>query len=71
MNNFIKKHWISIIGAVLGAIGGFAYYYFVGCASGTCPIKSNPYSMTIWGAVMGYLLLSLFERKDKGTSNKD
>ena len=28
--------------AIIGAIGGFLYYRFVGCASGACPITSNP-----------------------------
>ena len=35
---------------------GFAYYYFVGCASGTCPITSNPYVSTAYGALVGLLL---------------
>jgi phage shock protein E len=42
--------------ASLGAGAGFAYYYFVGCASGTCPITSNPYISTAYGAVVGALL---------------
>jgi hypothetical protein len=45
-----------ILGFVLGALAGFAYYKFVGCASGTCPITSNPFISTIYGAVMGGLL---------------
>lgn len=53
----------SIIGLGVGAIGGFLYYYFVGCASGTCPITSNPYISIVWGSVMGYLLGGMFERK--------
>ncbi|MHB9143659.1 MAG: DUF6132 family protein, partial [Paludibacter sp.] len=40
MKEFIKKNILKIIGSVLGAGGGFAYYYFVGCTSGTCPITS-------------------------------
>ena len=35
---------------------GYAYYRFIGCASGTCPITSNPYISTIYGAVMGYMM---------------
>ncbi|NLI53590.1 MAG: YtxH domain-containing protein [Clostridiales bacterium] len=42
--------------AVLGAIGGFLYYRFVGCVSGACPITSNPYISTVYGGVLGVLL---------------
>lgn len=55
----------SIAGIVLGAVGGFLYYYYVGCQSGTCAIKSNPFMMTAWGAVMGYLLGDMFNKKTK------
>lgn len=68
MNKFIKKNILKIIGSVLGAGGGFAYYYFVGCTSGTCPITSNPYISMIYGAVLGYLLLDMFKKKEHGTN---
>jgi hypothetical protein len=42
--------------AALGAGAGFAYYTFIGCASGTCPITSNPYISTAYGAAVGILL---------------
>ena len=45
-----------IAGIALGALAGFAYYYFIGCASGTCPITSNPYITTIYGATFGAVL---------------
>jgi len=32
------------------------YWKFIGCTSGTCPIKSVWYLSTLWGATMGYLL---------------
>ncbi len=41
---------------VLGAVAGLAYQRLVGCRTGTCPITSNPYVSTIYGAVMGFLL---------------
>ena len=49
-----------LIGIVLGAAAGFAYYRFVGCSSGTCPITSNPVISTIYGAVMGALASGAF-----------
>jgi xanthine/uracil permease len=60
----------SIIGLVLGAIGGYAYYYFVGCKSGSCPITSNPWNSLAWGLIMGWLLGSLFH-SDKNSTKKD
>ena len=45
-----------VIGAVVGAVLGFGFYRFVGCASGTCPITSNPWLSTIFGAVLGALV---------------
>jgi hypothetical protein len=45
-----------LIGVVLGAFGGFAYYYFIGCSSGSCPLTSNPYLMTVWGVFFGGVL---------------
>ena len=52
---FIKKYKLTIIGILLGAIGGFAYYYFIGCASGTCAITSKPLNSTAYGALLGGL----------------
>ncbi|MEA5038930.1 MAG: DUF6132 family protein [Clostridiaceae bacterium] len=45
-----------LIGGILGAGLGFLYYKFVGCPTGACPITSNPYASTIYGAVIGLLL---------------
>ena len=39
-----------------GALLGFAYYWFIGCNTGTCVITSNPYISTSYGAVIGLLL---------------
>lgn len=58
----MKKKTIILIaaGAVVGAIGGYLYYYYVGCASGTCAITSRPVNSTLYGALMGGLLFNLF-----------
>lgn len=52
----IKQKRIALIFLVLGAIGGFLYWKFVGCTSGTCAIKSVWYWSTLWGAAVGYLV---------------
>jgi hypothetical protein len=44
-----------ILPIVIGAGGGFAYYYFIGCSSGTCPITSNPYISTGYGTIIGLI----------------
>ena len=62
---FIIKHFLTIIGILIGSLGGYAYYFFVGCASGTCAITSNPLNSTLYGAMMGGLLFSAF-KKSKG-----
>jgi ElaB/YqjD/DUF883 family membrane-anchored ribosome-binding protein len=48
--------WTVAIGAVVGAALGFAYYRFVGCSTGGCPITSNPWISTAYGALIGGLL---------------
>lgn len=63
--NYILKHKLTIIGIVLGAIGGYLYYHYIGCMSGTCPITSQPLNSTLYGAMMGGLLLNTFKKEKK------
>lgn len=49
--------WLKLsIAVVLGALGGYAYYYFIGCNSGTCPLTSNWHITTLYGAGVGLVL---------------
>jgi len=68
MIEFIKKYILKIIGVLAGSVGGFLYYYYVGCASGACPITSNPYISVIYGALLGYLLMDMFKKKKHETN---
>ena len=62
---FLKKNILPIIGLLVGAAGGYLYYYYVGCASGTCHLTSNPYISVLYGALMGFLLFDIFKKKEK------
>jgi hypothetical protein len=57
----IQRYKLVIFGIILGAIGGYLYYYFIGCSGGTCAITSNPLNSTLYGAMMVGLLFSSFK----------
>ncbi|OOG72687.1 DUF6132 family protein [Flavobacterium sp. A45] len=56
---------ITGIGIILGAISGYLYYHFVGCASGSCAITSKPVNSTLYGGLMGGLLFNMFVKEEK------
>lgn len=60
--NLIKQNKLILLGVLLGAIGGYLYYYFIGCASGSCAITSKPINSTLYGSVMGGLLFSMVKK---------
>ena len=60
-----KGYILTGIGIVVGLIAGYAYYHFVGCASGTCSITSKPLNSTLYGGLMGGLLFNLFVKEKK------
>jgi hypothetical protein len=61
MKDFLRKHLVSLIFAVAGGVGGFLYWKFIGCASGTCFIKSVWYMSTLYGILLGYVTGGLIE----------
>ncbi|MDD4293760.1 MAG: DUF6132 family protein, partial [Bacteroidales bacterium] len=42
---------------------------FIGCESGSCPITSSPLNSSIYGALLGALLLSMFKKSKKNESS--
>jgi hypothetical protein len=60
--NIISKYKLTLLGLALGLVGGYIYYYFVGCQSGTCAITSSPVNSTIYGGFIGSVLLNIFEK---------
>ncbi len=60
-----KALLLTGIGIVIGALAGYGYYYYVGCASGTCAITSKPLNSTLYGALMGGLVFNMFVKETK------
>lgn len=56
----------KILPVILGALAGYAYYYFIGCTSGRCPIQSSPYFSTLYGALAGGLFAFPGAKKHAG-----
>ena len=52
------KILLYILTVFIGVAIGWLYYRFVGCRGGACPLTSNPWSSMIFGAILGYSLLS-------------
>lgn len=67
---FIRRNALALAGIVLGAVAGFFYWQQIGCLSGTCAITSSPVNSTLYGALMGGLLLHMFQKDKKETSRK-
>jgi hypothetical protein len=68
MNTVVKKYLLLGGGAILGAVAGYTYWRYIGCMSGTCAITSSPVNSSLYGAFMGGLLMSTFDKKR--TTNK-
>lgn len=69
MSNLLTRNRIkNLVGFLVGALGGYLYYYFIGCTSGSCAITSNPYMSILWGSLLGYLLFDMFKLKEQPKS---
>ena len=60
-----KAILLTGIGIAIGALAGYGYYFYVGCASGTCAITSKPLNSTLYGALMGGLIFNMFVKENK------
>jgi hypothetical protein len=59
---FLKK---LSVGIILGGVIGFAYYFFIGCKSGTCAITSSYVNSTMYGALLGAFWTFPNKKKEK------
>ena len=60
-----KALLLTGIGIAIGALAGYSYYFYVGCASGTCAITSKPLNSTLYGALMGGLIFNMLVKESK------
>jgi uncharacterized membrane protein len=65
--NFLSKNKLTFAGIALGATAGFLYYHFYGCTNG-CRITSSPVNSSIYGAIMGGLILTSFKKENNKTT---
>ena len=59
----------SVFVAVFGALG-FLYYKFIGCTTGSCPLTSNAYITTGYGALLGLVLSIGVPKQEKPKSEE-
>jgi hypothetical protein len=63
MKKWAKTNRRTLIGVVAGALAGWTYWYFIGCASGNCAITSSWKISMVYFAIGGGLLGSSFTPK--------
>lgn len=71
MKNWIISYKKNFVVSIIGAIAGYCYWYFVGCASGSCAITSVWYRTAIYGAVMGWLVSDILFKPKVEKSKED
>ncbi len=60
-----------ILASFVGGIAGFAYYYYIGCVSGTCAITSDPYISTGYGMLIAALLINDTSKKKENRNGNE
>jgi len=47
---------IRYLPVAMGTAGGYVYYRFIGCKTGACPLTSNPWISTLYGALLELMI---------------
>lgn len=64
IKSLMVSYWRPALGLLLGAVAGYAYWYFYGCDAG-CTITGSPWNSSLYFAFMGYLLQGIFTKSNK------
>lgn len=70
MKKWFQKNKLTVISTLVGALIGFMYWYFIGCASGSCAITSSPINSTLYGGLLGFLFMGSFKPSKKESRNE-
>jgi hypothetical protein len=59
LNDFFKRIFSIrlLLGLAIGGALGYAYYHFIGCRGGSCPMWADPWRSTLVGMAFGGILL--------------
>jgi len=63
MKATLKKWLKPVLFTVGGALAGLAYYRYVGCVTGSCPITSSPVTSMVYMGLIGWLLSGVFGKE--------
>ncbi|WP_372773728.1 DUF6132 family protein [Mangrovibacterium sp.] len=67
----LTRYKWQAIGVSIGLIGGYLYWYYIGCTSGTCPIQANWHTSTLYGGLLGYFVGDLKKRPKTNNDKTD
>jgi len=68
---FIQKYGLYILFIAGGALLGFAYWRFIGCRTGSCPITASWHTSVLFGSMAGFLALPTRRKPENTTKEKD
>jgi len=60
VKTILREHIYTAVGIGIGLISGYVYYQQIGCVDG-CTITGDPLNSTLYGGLMGGLLLSMVD----------
>ena len=63
MKHILKRKLRCVLFILGGALAGLAYYYLIGCATGSCPITANPITTMLYTGLVGWLLSGIFKKE--------
>jgi hypothetical protein len=64
MRKIINTYWKPALFTLVGAGLGFAYWRFVGCSTGTCPLTANWHTSVLMGGLIGMLAVPARKKKN-------